>query len=210
MKMARVGSREKITEKKYENAHSHNWSSHTKRLTTRSSNPSLETLPPELQCIIASHLDASSLATFRLLSKTLSATWIKDPPRMTLAEWKLFQANFEAYARRRRRSSLPELACSMCNKLVAKELFGDAQSRKSLGNGRMCIACAIRKGSYDVCSFTVKGIKSFGCRGCRKAKPLDEEAAWREGCCYSRGARWCKGCWAVINNYAEAGLLCRD
>lgn len=94
-------------------------------------------------------------------------------------------------------------------KLLDKGLFSDAAARNSLNQGRLCISCAIQKGSYYTRKFYLSGKEVFGCRGCQEAKPqgekdssLVEKARWYEvfpetdtGSFIASGVgRWCHGC----------------
>ena len=164
-------------------------------------------MPSELQSMIAGKLDAVSLCNLKLVRKSVD-TWTKNPPKMSASEWKQYHSIFETQARRRHRN-LQTLACSGCMKLLDKGLFSDTAARHTLGK-RVCISCAIQKGSYDKRKFKVDGKEVFGCRGCQKAKPLSEE----DTCLVedfpqisiseflaSRGTRWCHDCWSIVTNY---------
>ena len=163
--------------------------------------------------MIAGKLDAVSLCNFKLVCKGID-TWSKDPPKLSASEWQRYHSTFETQARRRRK--LQTLGCSGCMKLLDKGLFSDAAARNSLKKGRLCISCAIQKGSYDTRKFHLSGKEVFGCRGCQEAKPLGEEdsclvekARWYEvfpknntgSFIASRGGRWCHGCWKIVKNY---------
>lgn len=71
----------------------------------------------------------------------------------------------------------------------------------------MCITCGIgnahgwRLARFD---FVVGGQKVFGCVGCLKALPLDQET--NEKPIIKDGHRWCKTCWPVMRNYQNAEL----
>lgn len=179
-----------------------------------SSNSLLLDLPPELQSMIASELDAVSLCNLKLVCKSLD-TWTKDPPKLSSSEWQQFHSMFETMARRRRRK-LQTLGCSDCRKVLDKGVFSDRAAIRSLlnKNGRICISCGIKNGSKR--DFKIKGEAVFGCRGCQKAKPLEEEdkclvdkARWYEdfpevgegSFDASRGFRWCHDCWSIVKNY---------
>lgn len=170
-------------------------------------------MPPELQSMIAGKLDALSFHNLKLVCKDIDM-WTKDPPKLSASEWEQYHLTFETRARRRRK--LQTLGCPGCKKVLDKELFSDVAVRKVIDNGRLCISCAIQKGSHDKRIIKVKGRKTFGCRGCQKAKPLDEEdrclvdnAHWFEhfpqlrtgSFNASRGCRWCHDCWNIIKNY---------
>ena len=100
--------------------------------------------------------------------------------------------------------------------ILDKGLFSDTAVRTKLNQGRLCISCAIQKGSHNKRNLKVNGQLLFGCRGCQKAKPLDQEAVcvvgerhWYEDFekigtdtyLASRGCRWCHECWAAIENF---------
>ena len=170
-------------------------------------------LPPELQSMIAGKLDAVSFCNLKLVCKGIDM-WTKDPPKLSASEWQQYHSAFETSGRRRRK--LQTLGCSSCKKFLDKGFFSDIAARKTLNKGRLCISCAIQKGFHDKREFKVDGNKFFGCRGCQKAKPLDEEneclidnARWFEhfppadiGSFHaSRGCRWCHNCWTAIMNY---------
>lgn len=169
-------------------------------------------IPPELQSTIASNLDAVSLCNLKLVCKSID-TWTKDPPKLSSSEWQQFHSMFEAMAGKRR--TLQTLGCSDCKKFLDRGLFGSGAARSSLKSGRLCISCRIQKGSKR--DFTVNGKALFGCRGCLKAKPMEEEedeclvdkVHWFENFPEidsgsfdaSRGFRWCHDCWTVVKNY---------
>ena len=175
-------------------------------------------MPPELQSMIASKLDTVSLCNLKLVCKSID-TWTKDPPKLSSSEWLKFHSMFETMARRRRK--LQTLGCSYCKQVLDKGLFSDgAAPRNLLRRGRLCISCTIQKGSKPVSKrdFAVNGKAVFGCRGCLKAKPLEEEeedeclvdkSHWYEDLPRidigsfdaSRGRRWCHDCWTVVKNY---------
>ena len=163
--------------------------------------------------MVAGKLDAVSLCNLKLVCKSLD-TWTKDLPKLSTSEWLQYHSTFETKTRKRRK--LRSFGCSGCKKVLDKELFSDAAARKSLIRGRLCISCAIRNGHYDKYNFMVDGKQVFGCRGCRKAKPLEEEdlcwvdkarwyealpAATQEHFVASRGCRWCHNCWSIVENY---------
>lgn len=171
-------------------------------------------MPPELQSMIASKLDAVSLCNLKLVCKGID-TWTKETPKLSASEWQEYHSGFEKQARRRRR--LQTFGCSSCKKLLDKGLFRDGViARNLLAKGRLCISCMIEKGSYGNRNFKVDGRDVFGCRGCQKAKPLEEEdmclvnkARWYEdfpevdvdSFVASRGRRWCHDCWTIVKNY---------
>lgn len=163
--------------------------------------------------MIAGKLDAVSLCNLKLVCKGID-TWTKDPPKLSASEWQQYHSIFETQARRRRK--LQALGCSDCKKLLDTALFSDTAVRNSLKKGRLCISCAIQKGSHDRRNFKVNGRDGFGCRGCQEAKPLGEEdkclvdkVRWYENFTEvdpgsfvaSRGCRWCQHCWTIIKNY---------
>lgn len=167
-------------------------------------------MPPELQSMIAGTLDAVSLCNLKLVCKSID-TWTKDPPKLSAPEWQQYHSMFET-----RRRKLKILGCSGCKKLLDKGLFSDAATRTSLDKGRLCISCAIRKGSYDKRTLRVDRRLVFGCRGCQEAKPPGEEdtclvdkAHWHErlprtdtgSFNASRGCRWCRSCWTIVKRY---------
>ena len=172
-------------------------------------------MPAELQSMIARKLDALSFWNLKLVCKNIHM-WTKDPPpKLSASEWIEYHSVFETHARRRR-SNLQIMGCSGCKKHLDTGLFSDAEAHKLLNKGRLCISCAICKGSHDRRILSVHGQKAFGCRGCQKAKPREEEdtchvdkAHWfehfprnREGRFNaSLGCRWCQDCWAIIQNY---------
>jgi len=160
-------------------------------------------------------MDAQSLATFRLVSKTLN-TYTKDTPKMTGDELNNFNDVFEKRVRRHRRPLL-SMACSKCRKCLVPGVFSDSDRKKTVAAGRVCISCKIRSGYKHV--FRTNGVESFGCRGCLKAKPLEEEnhflgpimlstdhrAPDHESVSFpALGARWCEGCWLILENYHQA------
>ena len=171
-------------------------------------------MPPELQSMIASNLDNVSLCNFKLVCKGID-TWTKEPPKLSTSEWQQFHSMFET----RKRRTLKTLGCSYCMKILDKGLFSDgAAARILLNKGRVCISCAIQKGSKPYFKAAkVNGTTVFGCRGCLKAKPLVEEelkclvdkAHWYEefpavdvgSLDASRGCRWCHDCWTAVKNY---------
>lgn len=170
-------------------------------------------MPPELQSMIASKLDAISYYSLKLVCKGLD-TWVKDPPKLSASEWQKCHSLIEGYPRRRRK--LQTLGCSGCKKILDRELFSDAAARNTLMKGRLCISCAIKDGCHDKRNFKTNGREAFGCRGCQKAMPLDEEdtcmvnkAHWYEpfpevdtgSFIASRDTRWCHNCWAIVQNY---------
>lgn len=163
--------------------------------------------------MIAGKLDAVSLCNLKLVCKNFD-TWTKDPPQLSTSEWIEYHSAFETKMRKRRK--LQSFGCAGCKKVLGKELFSDASTRYSLIRGRQCISCAIRKGHYNKYNFMVNGKQVFGCRGCQKAKPLAEEDScwvdkgrWYEplpavapnGFVASRGCRWCRSCWSIVENY---------
>lgn len=163
--------------------------------------------------MIAGKLDAVSLCNLKLVCKSID-TWTKDPPKLSVSEWQQYHSIFETQARRRRK--LHTFGCSDCKRLLDKRLFSDAALRNSLNRGRLCISCAIQKGSHDKRNFKVSGREVFGCRGCQEARPLGEEdtclvdkARWYEDFpeieigtfVASRGCRWCHHCWTIIKRY---------
>lgn len=96
-------------------------------------------MPPELQSIIASKLDAVPLRNLKLVCKGTD-TWTKDPPKLSASEWQQYHSVFEMRARKRRK--LQTLGCSGCKKLLDQGLFGDvAAARHTLDKGRLCILC---------------------------------------------------------------------
>ena len=121
--------------------------------------------------MIAQKLDPVSLCNLKLVCKGIN-TWTKDPPKLSASEWQQYHSALETSSRRR--GKLQTLGCSSCRKFLDKGLFSDMAARKTLNKGRLCISCAIQKGSHDRRTFTVGGKDLFGCRGCQKAKPLDE------------------------------------
>ena len=170
-------------------------------------------VPPELQSMIASKLDAVSLCNFKLVCKGID-TWTKDPPKLSISEWQHFHSMFETMSPRRRRD-LQTRACSNCKKVLDKGLFGDAAAARKLLKGRFCISCMIQTGYKR--NFKVNRRAVFGCRGCQTAKPLEEEdqclvdkdrwyenfpevdgGGWFNA---SRGCRWCHDCWRILQNY---------
>lgn len=172
--------------------------------------PILLTLPPELQSMIASHLDAPSLARYKLVSKTL-CTWTPDPPVMRKLEWLQFNREFEARLRRGKAKTegrLLSLACFYCNKIYSKNLFSDEQARKSWGTGRKCITCQIILWGRKPKTFLIGGIEHFGCVGCLQAKMLEEEDVEPVVCrrhtfnmrFWGKGYRWCKECSRPLRN----------
>ena len=163
--------------------------------------------------MIAGQLDAVSYCNLKLVCKGID-TWTKNPPKLSISEWQSFHSVFETQARRRRK--LQNLSCLGCKKVLDKGLFSDIAARKTINKGRLCISCAIQKGSYDKRLIKVNGQEAFGCRGCQKAQPLGEEDAclvedgrWFEDFpevspgifVASRGRRWCHDCWFAIQNY---------
>lgn len=165
-------------------------------------------VPPELQSMIASKLDAVSLCNLKLVCKGID-TWTKDPPKLSFSEWQQFHWMFE-----RRRRDLQTRACSNCKKVLDRGLFGDGAAVRNLLRGRFCISYRIQTGSTR--NFKVNGRAVFGCRGCQTAKPLEEEDEclvdknhWYEnfprydgsGFDASRGYRWCHDCWRILQNY---------
>lgn len=178
-----------------------------------SSKSRLLEMPPELQSMIAGKLDAVSLCNLKLVCKGID-TWTKDPPKLSASEWQQYHSIFETQARRRRK--LQTFGCSGCKKLLDKGVFSDAAARNLLNKGRLCISCAIHKGSHDKRNFKVNEREVFGCRGCEKARPLGKEdtclvdkTRWYEdfpeidpgSFLASRGVRWCRGCWTIIERY---------
>ena len=170
-------------------------------------------IPPELQSMIAGKLDPVSFCNLKLVCKGFDM-WTNDPPKLSASEWLQYHSPLETSSRRR--GTLNILGCSSCGKFLDKGLFSNNAARKTLLKGRLCISCAIQNGSHDKRDFLV-GVKDvFGCRGCQKAKALDEEdkcwvdnERWFEhlpkndigGFVASRGCRWCHDCWTVIMNY---------
>lgn len=169
-------------------------------------------LPPELQSMIAGALDDMSLYSFRLVAKGLD-TWTKHAPKLSVAEWKTLQSRLES---RRPRGDLLSLACTGCQQVLAKNCFSDAQVRKTVGRGRLCVGCVTKRCSGKPKTFTIDGIEHFGCQGCRKAKLLHEEdkceengALWGDFLPHSyisrhissHGSRWCQQCWTAVRNY---------
>ena len=163
--------------------------------------------------MIAGKLDPVSFCNLKLVCKGINM-WTKDPPKLSASEWQQYHSALETSSRRR--GKLQTLGCSSCRKFLDKGLFSDQAARKTLNKGRLCISCAIQKGSHDKRNFTVDGKDVFGCRGCQKANPLDDEdkcwvdnERWFEhfprngagGFVASRGCRWCHSCWNVIMNY---------
>ena len=165
--------------------------------------------------MIAGKLDPVSFCNLKLVCKGINM-WTKDPPKLSASEWQQYHSALETSSRRR--GKLQILGCSSCRKFLEKGLFSDSAARKTLNKGRLCISCAIQKGSHDnKRNFTVDDKDVFGCRGCQKAKPLNEEEdkCWVEnerlyehfpgngtgGFVASRGCRWCHDCWTVIMNY---------
>ncbi|CAD6584097.1 MAG: hypothetical protein ASARMPREDX12_001525 [Alectoria sarmentosa] len=184
-----------------------------RRIKKQGKSPLLD-MPPELQSMIAKNLDAVSLCNLKLVCKGID-TWTKDSPKLSASEWEQYHSVFETYARKRRK--LQTLGCSDCKKLLNKGLFSDAAVHKMLNKGRLCISCAIQKGSHDKKrNFMVEKREVFGCRGCQEAKPPGEEdtclvdnARWFEdfpeidtgSFVASRGGRWCHRCWKIVKNY---------
>ena len=163
--------------------------------------------------MIAGKLDPVSFYNLKLVCKGVNM-WIKDPPKLSALEWQQYHSPLETLSRRR--GKLQTLGCSSCRKFLDKGLFSDKEAHKTLNKGRLCISCAIQKGSHDKRVFTVDDKDVFGCRGCQKARPLDEEdkcwvdnERWFEhfpknetgSFVASRGCRWCHECWTVIMNY---------
>ena len=163
--------------------------------------------------MIAGKLDPVSFCNLKLVCKGINL-WTKDPPKLSASEWQKYHSALETSSRRR--GKLQTFGCSSCMKFLDKGLFSDTASRKTLNKGRLCISCAIQKGSHDKRDFTVDGKDVFGCRGCQKAKSLDEEdRCWVEkehwfehfpgnhieGFDASRGCRWCHDCWTVVVNW---------
>ena len=177
-------------------------------------------MPPELQNMIAGNLDALSFYNLKLVCKGVDI-WTKDPPKLSALEWQQYHSTFETSAARRRRK-LQTVGCAGCKKLLDRGLFSDTAIRHTLEMGRLCISCAIKEGSHDKRIVKLKGEKFFGCRGCQKAKPLDEEdeclvdtGRWfehfaevdRGSFSASRGRRWCRNCWPIIMNYCSLDTL---
>ena len=163
--------------------------------------------------MIADQLDPVSFCNLKLVCKGINM-WTKDPPKLSASEWQQYHSALETSSRRR--GKLQILGCSSCRKFLDKGLFSDNAARKTLNKGRLCISCAIQKGSHDKRSFTVDGKEVFGCRGCQKAKPLDDDdkcwvdnERWYEhfprndagSFDASRGCRWCHDCWTIVMNY---------
>ena len=163
--------------------------------------------------MIVNELDAVSYCIFKLVCKDIDM-WIKDPPKLSAAEWQRYHSILEARGRRK----LQSLSCAGCKRILDRRLFTDAAAREDLDNGRLCISCEIQEGVHDTRSFTVDKEVFFGCRGCRKAKPLDEldkclenVARWwekhprtKQGLFRaSRKCRWCHSCWDIIQNYRK-------
>ncbi|CAF9918135.1 hypothetical protein IMSHALPRED_004219 [Imshaugia aleurites] len=174
-------------------------------------------MPPELQSMIAGNLDAVSLCNLKLVCKGID-TWTKDPPKLSAGEWVQYHSMFETQARRRRK--LQTLGCCVCKKLLEKGLFSDTAAHNSLKR-RLCISCAIQKGSYNQRNFKVNGKEMFGCQGCQEAKPLGEKDTWVDmphwygesggsleigtaSVIECRGCRWCCNCWYIIKRYRAA------
>ena len=155
-------------------------------------------MPPELQSMIASNLDALSLCYLKLVCKSID-TWVKDPPKMSATEWQQYHSAFETHARRKR-CKLQALGCSNCHRLLDKGLFSDAAAHSTLTKGRLCIKCAILKGPYRKRSFKVNGQWVLGCCGCYKAKQLGDEefSCWNRLPSIKYRNRWCIDCWALI------------
>ena len=164
--------------------------------------------------MIVGELDAVSFWNLYIVCKDVHM-WTKDPPKLSTSEWIQYHSAFETHLRRRQ-TKLSIMGCSGCKKHLDKGLFSDAEARKLLKKGRLCISCTIRQGSHDRNVLKVNGQKVFGCRGCEKAKAFEEEdtclvdkAHWfehfpktREGRFNaSLSCRWCQDCWAIIQNY---------
>lgn len=160
--------------------------------------------------MIASHLDAPSLARYRLVSKSL-CTWTPKPPKLKRKEWQVFNQEFENIRRRGKAQAegrLLSLACSKCDKVFASELFSDKQARRSFGANRMCVTCQTRSWGKRSRNFAINGVEHFGCVGCLQAKILGEEDVepLRYGkytfalSFLSDGYRWCLGCSRPLRN----------
>ncbi|KAL9132611.1 MAG: hypothetical protein Q9175_006218 [Cornicularia normoerica] len=163
--------------------------------------------------MIASKLDAVPLRNLKLVCKGTD-TWTKDPPELSASEWQQYHSVFEMRARKRRK--LQTLGCSGCKKLFDQGLFDDvAAARHTLDKGRLCISCAIQRGSQNKRNIRVIGKEFLRCQECQKAKPLGEDTCLVDKApgyedfpeiasnsfVASRGCRGCRDCWTIVEKY---------
>ena len=143
--------------------------------------------------MITDHLEPIDHLSLRMTSKTaLSLT--KPSPILSKAAWVRFNLAFEKHARRRP----AHLICTLCSKILGHGSFSDSQAQKSLRQ-RFCIACGLSSEKYCRGYFKVGKIRSFACRGCRKAVAVEHEAVY--GTLTNKRRRWCRDCWGPISAF---------
>ena len=157
--------------------------------------------------MIASHLDAPSLLSYRMTSKAV-CTWTKDNRKMNRAEWCTFTKKYETSLRRKKTGGcerLLSLGCSRCHHLLPLGSFSDEQVLKPFSRNRHCIICHMISGAQQ--DFTIHGVKFFACPGCLSPKALDEEELDLGAGTLLTGYRWCKGCVSIIQSPSLLHLL---
>ncbi|CAF9902925.1 MAG: hypothetical protein HETSPECPRED_000058 [Heterodermia speciosa] len=136
----------------------------------------LERLLPELHRMILQLLPPEDHFCLRMTSHTLY-TQLPPLPPLTRLETRDVQRIFES---RRPGCKLLSLVCTDCVTLKAPGEFADAQRYQPRAphcyfKTRHCIACALDKIWFGKMDFNHNGVASFGCFGCKKGLPLDDE-----------------------------------
>jgi len=177
-------------------------------ITTPRTSPLLRT-PLEILKLTAECLDPVDLHNLNLSCKALRIM-LPSAPRLSRIDRIRFNKNYEATYPRGKLCHT--LFCATCMTLHPTSKFADSQASRKCQGDRICIVCGIKTGKYKKLSITVNKKKRFGCSGCKKALPLDDEETGREifefrsSIGYGRDVRvtldtklrrWCKACWDV-------------
>ena len=175
----------------------------------------LDSIPVETMAQITSYLRPSAIARMHLVSEGVHNITVPAPP-LSPASFYRFHHEFEASARLK---TPIKLVCRSCLQLLEPDRYQDSQAKRRCDkmSGRVCFACGVLDGTYNVRNFSYRKENCFSCFGCPEPKKVEEEAqyaspeprlqsfnvVWRP----DRGTkRWCKKCWSTVMMFANKRL----